>query len=626
MLTNTQIKLIQHLSNTQSPLTAEDIAKLMDISSRTVKRYVKSINNEIKRYGFGIVPSNVGYELKGDIRAIKKLLRSEYYDDDAGRVTSILLEIIRFQPVTVETLSEYVYLSTSTINKLMPSIRDYLHKYGLILSSKPYYGLFIEGEETNIRTLLTDIGFYSGQGDFRVKLSYISEEEYKQIDETVFKNLKQDHVVAADRDIRNLSMRIAVCFSRVRQGFRLTHITLPKGGHLNHLEEIHRIMDPLAKSFDIRLSDEEFKYIAALSGPVIQSFEADKLDVEKNLRAFVLDQVKQISLISGCDYSADKKLIESLSLHIKILLERMQGSIPVKNPLLGHIKKRYPVEMNYAIFLAQKIEEDYDVKISEDELGYLAMHFGASHERMNSRKKAVVLCSYGLGTSQIITERISREIPEIEIVGVYPIHYLESALVQDPDIIISTVDIDDYHSNIPLVVIEDFLGSDCIVRIKNALYHGGNKKPNLTSLFRRKAFFHLTAQTRDEAIEEIGERMKSKGLIQKDTLEAVKMREEKSSTDIGNLVAVPHAIFQGDLPSVIGIGILRQPIKWGEENVQLLFFISFNGAESANASMFRQLYGHIKDIKQVNKLIDSSSYDEFIKKFSFEGDDTYAER
>ena len=136
----------------------------------------------------------------------------------------------------------------------------------------------------------------------------------------------------------------------------------------------------------------------------------------------------------------------------------------------------------------------------------------------------------------------------------------------------------------------------------------------------------MTAQTRDEAIEEIGERMKSKGLIQKDTLEAVKMREEKSSTDIGNLVAVPHAIFQGDLPSVIGIGILRQPIKWGEENVQLLFFISFNGAESANASMFRQLYGHIKDIKQVNKLIDSSSYDEFIKKFSFEGDDTYAER
>ncbi|WP_312692146.1 BglG family transcription antiterminator [Caproiciproducens sp.] len=618
MLTKIQIKLIQHLSETQTPLTAEDIAKLIDISSRTAKRYVEIINDEIKEFGLEIISKRgVGYALKGDPKAVKKLLSGESYDDSAERIRGALLTIIRSQPVTIETLSGHMHLSPSTLNKLMPSIKEYLHKYSLELSSKPYYGLFIDGEEINIRTLLTDIGFNDEQSSLQVNLPNLSQTEYKQIDTAVLENLKQIHVVAADRDIQNLSMRIAVSFSRARQGCHLTEISLPKGIRRYHLQIIRQIMDPLAQAFGIALNDEEFKYIAALSGPVIQSFEANKIDVEDHIHTFVKERIKEISLISGSDYSADEKVIESLSVHIKILLERMENQIPVKNPLLSQIKKKYPIEMNYAIFLAQKIEKEYGLSIGEDELGYLAMHFGAFHERMNSRKKAAILCSYGIGTSQLITERISREIPELEIAGVYPIHYLESALAHDVDIVISTVDIDNYHSNVPLVVIEDFLGNDCIARIKDALYHRGDEKTGLVTLFRPEAFFKLQAKTREQAIEEMGKRMLAMGLIQKSTLDSVKMREKKSSTDIGNLVAVPHTIYQGDLPSVVGIGILKQPIKWGEENVQLLFFISFNSVDSANASMFRQLYGRVKDIRLVNQLIASSSYDQFIKNFSY---------
>ena len=91
------------------------------------------------------------------------------------------------------------------------------------------------------------------------------------------------------------------------------------------------------------------------------------------------ERIKEISLISGSNYSEDEKVIKSLSVHIKILLERVDNQIPVKNPMLSQIKKKYPIEMNYAIFLAQKIENEYGIDISEDELGYLAMHFGAFH-------------------------------------------------------------------------------------------------------------------------------------------------------------------------------------------------------------------------------------------------------
>jgi len=616
MLTKIQIKLIQHLSETQTSLTSEDIAKLMDISSRTAKRYVDIINDEIKDFGLSIVSKRgMGYELKGDPKAVKNLLKNggESYDDNAERVRSILLTIIQSQPITIEMLSGFLHLSSSTINKLMPSIKEYLQKYSLEFASKPYYGLYLEGEEMNIRTLLTDIGFNNEQNNFEVNLPNLSKAEYKQIDRTVLECLQQIQVVAADRDIQNLSMRIAVSFSRARQKCFLTDLSLPKRIRQPNLHIIHQIMDPLAKAFNIALKDEEYKYIAALSGPIIHGFEVSKINVEDDIHNFVKERIKEISLISGSNYSEDEKVIKSLSVHIKILLERVDNQIPVKNPMLSQIKKKYPIEMNYAIFLAQKIENEYGIDISEDELGYLAMHFGAFHERSNSRKKVAVLCNYGVGTSQLITERISRELPELEIMGAYPIHYLESALAQDVDLVISTVDIDSYHSSVPLVVIDDFLGNDCIAQIKEALYNRCAEKPKLFNIFRPEAFFKLKAQTREQAIDEMGKRMLTMGLIHPNTLASVKEREKKSSTDIGNLVAVPHAVFQGDLPSVVGIGILEQPVNWGEENVQLLFFISFNSVDSVNASMFRQLYQCVKDIKLVNQLIDSTSYNQFMK-------------
>ena len=45
MLTKIQIKLIQHLSETQTSLTAEDIAKLMDISSSFIRNAVRQGKN-----------------------------------------------------------------------------------------------------------------------------------------------------------------------------------------------------------------------------------------------------------------------------------------------------------------------------------------------------------------------------------------------------------------------------------------------------------------------------------------------------------------------------------------------------------------------------------------------------
>nr|WP_319487308.1 BglG family transcription antiterminator [uncultured Caproiciproducens sp.] len=616
MLTKIQIKLVQHLSETQTSLTAEDIAKLMDISSRTVKRYVEIINDEIKNFELEIVSKRgMGYVLKGNPKSVKKLLKNggESYDDNAERVRSILLTIIQSQPITIEMLSGYVHLSPSTINKLMPSIKEYLYKYSLELASKPYYGLSLEGEEFNIRTLLTDIGFNNEQSGFEINLPNLSKEEYAQIDRTVLESLQQIHVVAADRDIQNLSMRIAVSFSRSRQKYHLIDIPLPKGIRRHNLHIIHQIMDSLAEVFNIALSEEEYNYVAALSGPVIQGFDAGNINVEDHIQAFIKARIKEISLISGSNYSDDEEVIKSLSVHIKILLERMDNQIPGKNPMLGQIKKKYPLEMNYAIFLAQKIEKEYGIEIGEDELGYLAMHFGAFRERGNFRKRVAVLCNYGIGTSQLIAERISREMPELDIVGVYPIHYLESALAQDVDLIISTVEIDSYHYNVPLVVIDDFLGDDCIALIKESLYYHSSKKPQLFNFFRPEAFFKLRVQSREQAIDEMGKRMLAMGLIHQDALDSVKDREQKSSTDIGNLVAVPHTIFQGNLPSVVGIGILEQPINWGEENVQLLFFISFNSVDSAKASMFRQLYQCVKDIKLVNQLIASTSYIQFMK-------------
>lgn len=104
--------------------------------------------------------------------------------------------------------------------------------------------------------------------------------------------------------------------------------------------------------------------------------------------------VKYIELSSNIiDYATkalniifDNSIYLALSDHISYAIERYQNGEVLKNALLFDIKKFYPNEFKVALKALDMIAYETDIKMSEDEAGFIAMHFvnaGQSGEAMS---------------------------------------------------------------------------------------------------------------------------------------------------------------------------------------------------------------------------------------------------
>ncbi|MBP1046697.1 PRD domain-containing protein [Enterococcus sp. BWM-S5] len=64
----------------------------------------------------------------------------------------------------------------------------------------------------------------------------------------------------------------------------------------------------------------------------------------------------------------------SLTDHLHTAIERVKKNVEVKNVLLWDIKRFFPDEFKVGMMAIDKVKEKYDVELSEDEAGFIALH------------------------------------------------------------------------------------------------------------------------------------------------------------------------------------------------------------------------------------------------------------
>jgi len=614
-LTQKQIQLLNCLMHQENAIGADDLAKRLGISARTVMRYLTVLAKELQTFDVCISQKRgQGYVLEGDRAALKPLLTQKEYRQKDGdkRIHEMILEIIDREEITIEKLSEAMFLSPSTLNKMTSDVKEFLGRYRLTLNGKPHYGLSITGQETDIRTLLGDIGLdYCNARLVNTGIYNISEEELERVDRLVFEHIREYGLIVADMDLNNLIARIVIALSRSRKGRHVTgmSLTTPVTGH--NYQMIQSIMEALGQEFHIGITQEECLYVMVYSGFI--GYDLNVADAQgcREMRRFVDDFLAEISQLTGINYEQDEKVMNVLSLHLKALMQRAKAGNYSPNPIIAQIKNRYPLEMNYAILMAQRFEERFGVSINEDEIGYLTVYLGVYEPQAGERIKAVILCNYGIGTSQMILEKIQSEIQNMLICGVYPVRYLELALDRKPDVILSAVPVEGCTGDIPVIVSHDLLSEKAIAGIREQLWQKIYIEKELMRYFDPDCFGHIEAGDRFEAIGKLGAMLEQRRGIEREVIDAIGKRERISSTEVGNLVAVPHVLMQGTFSSCIAIGILNHPIQWGNERVQMVFLACFNQSKDQYARIFRTLYKVVHSDELVRRLIQTENFQEF---------------
>ena len=91
-------------------------------------------------------------------------------------------------------------------------------------------------------------------------------------------------------------------------------------------------------------------------------------------------------------------------------VERKNKNIHIDNMYLQELKKKYPLVFELSIRVGEILNEELGIDISENELGFLALHLGAAYERTHNHQhyKAIMIYPMDQAFGDILLKNIWR--------------------------------------------------------------------------------------------------------------------------------------------------------------------------------------------------------------------------
>ena len=153
--------------------------------------------------------------------------------------------------------------------------------------------------------------------------------------------------------------------------------------------------------------------------------------------------IEGMSQYLGIEIESQSIFID-LANHIKPMLNRLDYNIRVKNSLLSQIKVTYGDVFTGVTHVSESVSETCNLaEINEDENGFITLYFakvmvtGQHHRPI----KTLIMCTTGIGTSELLKAKVSKKFPELEIVDLVASQNMQMVKEKYPgaDLILSTV-------------------------------------------------------------------------------------------------------------------------------------------------------------------------------------------
>lgn len=477
--------LIFTLASRNDFVTADTLAETLNVSKKTIYRLVNQINEESNNPTYIISQRGRGYRLNDRVNNISKVARTHEGASPVERRNIVMKQLLLSSPkgINVMDLYEPFYLGENTIvvdEKIMSNI---LSKYGLDMVRKDRE-LKVIGEERPLRQAINDLTI-SPYAELEVNIS-----QNKDLDKSVSKFVqRQIAIIEKSLNISiphpyniNIFSHIYILIDRVQkvgkasasQLAELTSDDLEKMSQEAEIETVSKaVIKNVEKYLNTQLPVQEsyylFQYIISsrLQGRENpQSLNDQKtIDITRFL-------VEQMGLRLNLKISHDSKLYLNLYQHIKPMLNRLENQITIKNGLLEQIKIEYSDIYLQVIEACQELSKAFDLDvINEDEIGYLALYFAQYIEGNPGKVHVLIMCTTGIGTSELLRVKIQKLYPNIDIVDVIASRELNESILEhyNVDLIVSTIEAPN-KLNIPFIVVSAMLSANDQARLEKVVH------------------------------------------------------------------------------------------------------------------------------------------------------------
>lgn len=608
------------------------IAERQDVTERTIRNDIKSINKLLEDYQASIVKDKEGlYKLEIiDKDLFKKFEQEEMenftfdYSEPENRIKYIALKFLFSENyIKLEELMEQMYISRSTIQNDMKETREMLNRFNLDFIIKPNYGMKIVGSENEIRNaisaILYDINKNSFNKTYMDSSNLFDKYNLDIIYKIVVNNINESEIKLSDIALKNLVVHIAIAIKRISMNqYFDNHIEIDIEKN-NEFKIAEKIVDDLEEKFKIDFPMDEVYYIT-------MHLMGTKLIIKKNNKTKISDYDKKIIELSkeiisevnkkiSFDILNDNELLSSIILHLKPAIYRYKNKMLIKNPLLASIKYNYPQAYEASFTASKVIENRLGIIFNEDELGYIAIHFGAAIERAKLNIKPIntlLVCTTGIGSSRLLKYKLESIFSnQLNIVDTTEFYNIDKYKDKNIDLIISTVPISS-EINIPTIFIQDILGESNFEDIKNFIEKKyNNKKSKYLSI--DDIYLNLDFENKEDTIKYLTNRIVEKGKAPEKLYDSIMKRENIVSTAFGNLIAVPHPYELLTDTTFFTLGVLKKPIKWNDKEVQLVIILTLQkNAKEKFEDMYKLLLDLIDNRENVEKIIKAKSPNEIM--------------
>ncbi|WP_338652561.1 BglG family transcription antiterminator [Sporosarcina psychrophila] len=253
--------------------------------------------------------------------------------------------------------------------------------------------------------------------DFEQQYSFTFIEE--RLDEFIY--LLQMIHIRQQQQKRVLIYPDTVSFLEKKKAFIVSGLIQQRLGYTTHPEEVSFLTIQLLGICQGEVSPTRTDTLLEITEQIVVSFER-----------------------YACIQLLDRnKAIETLYLHFKPAYYRMLFKIPITNALLAEIKEEHHDLFTVVKEVLKPIEEMLNIKIPEDEVGFLTLHFGGllklDSESQSKVFRALIVCPNGISSSIMLENQLKSLFPQFHwtsSLSSYDFQHLDEAKY---DLVFSTV-------------------------------------------------------------------------------------------------------------------------------------------------------------------------------------------
>lgn len=643
-------KILTILLKVDDSLVIKDLASQFDVSGRTVRNDLKKLESWLEERNIDLVKKpGVGVWIDISPQRRKILLRKinelEKYKEDVSpeKRKEFILKYLLYQDkkYTMQNLADKLFVSRSTIYKDLEEIESWLNEYDLSLERRQNYGIFVKGNEKNWRKAVADLLVrLKNNQELKTMLENelndnpnMNEDIYQQLTELFgdinFKDIEniikeveiESGFLFTDEAVTALVVHIAIALERLKKDkdIKMSEEQLKVLKDKEEFLIASKITKKIELKWEYQIPEAEIGYISLhILGSKLQQ-HLKKKDVKKvidNSDSHTVKVAQKIIEMSGeilgYNLKNDEELLLGLILHLRTAINRLKYGLSIRNPILTQIKENYPSIFGAAWSSSIIFQKELNLKVNEAEIGFIALHLGAAVERITKNWRVSIICSSGVGTSQLLASKIKKYLPQLEIVDILSAYELENKDIEDIDFLISTIPLSNIQKEV--VTVSSILNNYDLDKIKNKINNFDQPNQNqfnqmitpakeVKSLFEQELVFaDLDLNTPEEVITFLGERLKERGYVGQDFIKEVLKREKITATEVGKGLAIPHAKTDTAKSRKVAVAVLKNPIKWGEDEVKVVFLLAIDNQIARK--FFSYFYQIMEDpifLKQIKK-------------------------